>query len=108
MLERPFAHLYETGRMRRLHVRGKGNVQKKLLLQAAACNLALILRRMLGAGTPRALENRRADLFFVLLWITAGKIPPKQPHGTLCVSKVSPRLPFCPRRLSARVGKLLV
>ena len=96
MLERPFAHLYETGGMRRLHVRGKGNVQKKLLLQAAACNLALILRQMLGAGTPRALENRLADLFFLLLWLTAGTMLPKRPPGTPCFSKVLLRLPFCP------------
>ncbi len=42
-VERPFAPLFETGRLRRLHVRGRENVQKKLLLQAVACNLALLL-----------------------------------------------------------------
>ena len=63
MLERPFAHMYETGRMRRLYVRGKINVQKKLLLQAAACNLALVLRQLLGAGTPRGLQDRITELF---------------------------------------------
>jgi transposase len=56
-LERPFAHMYETGGMRRLYVRGKDNVHKKHLLQAAACNLALLLRQQLGAGTPRALHD---------------------------------------------------
>ena len=71
MLERPFAHLFETGGMRRLYVRGKANVQKKLLLQAAACNLALILRQMLGAGTPRALRDRLADLFLLFFWMMA-------------------------------------
>src|SRR6266571_4471460 len=48
---------YETGALRRLYVRGKENVQKRLLLQAAACNLALLLRTMIGAGTPRALQD---------------------------------------------------
>jgi transposase len=43
MVERTFAHAYETGSLRRLNVRGKQNVQKRLLLQAAACNLALLL-----------------------------------------------------------------
>ena len=71
MLERPFAHLFETGGMRRLYVRGKGNVQKKLLLQAAACNLGLLLRQMLGAGTPRALRDRLADLFLLFFWMMA-------------------------------------
>ena len=39
LVERTFAHAYETGALRRLHVRGKQNVQKRLLLQAAAYNL---------------------------------------------------------------------
>src|SRR6266478_2631596 len=67
LLERTFAHAYETGALRRLYVRGQGNVQKKLLVQAAACNLALLLRKMIGAGTPRALQDAVAGLFFVLL-----------------------------------------
>ena len=52
-LERPFAHQYETGGLRRVHVRGLKNVAKRVLLQAAACNLALILRSITKAGTPR-------------------------------------------------------
>ena len=82
MLERPFAHLFETGGMRRLYVRGKANVQKKLLLQAAACNLALILRQMLGAGTPRALRDRLADLFLLFFWmmvLAKAAAGPRQP-----------------------------
>ena len=67
LLERTFAHAYETGALRRLYVRGKGNVQKKLLVQAAACNLALLLRKMIGAGTPRALQDVVAGLLLVLL-----------------------------------------
>jgi hypothetical protein len=50
-----------------LYVRGKGNVQKKLLVQAAACNLALLLPKMIGAGTPRALQDVVAGLLLVLL-----------------------------------------
>ena len=49
-VERPFAHLFETGRLRRLHVRGRENVQKKLLLQAVACNAPLLLRQKWGGG----------------------------------------------------------
>jgi transposase len=67
VVERTFAHTYETGALRRLHVRGKPNVQKRLLLQAAACNLALLLRKMVGAGTPRALHDGAIRLFFILL-----------------------------------------
>jgi transposase len=57
-LERPFAHQYETGGMRRLHVRGLNNVAKRAILQAAAFNLALILRSLTKAGTPRGLAER--------------------------------------------------
>src|SRR4051794_41612276 len=46
-LERPFAHLYETGRMRRAHLRGHDNILKRVLLQAGACNLGLLMRRLL-------------------------------------------------------------
>ena len=67
LLERTFAHAYETGALRRLYVRGRENVQKKLLVQAAACNLALLLRKMMGAGTPRALHDAVAGLLIVLL-----------------------------------------
>jgi hypothetical protein len=62
LIERTFAHAHKTGALRRLYVRGKQNVQKRLLLQAAACNLALLLRTMIGAGTPRALHDAVANL----------------------------------------------
>ncbi len=69
LLERPFAHQYETGAMRRLHVRGRDNVAKRVLLQAAAFNLALILRSISGAGTPRGLADLKRKLFCALLRI---------------------------------------
>jgi hypothetical protein len=53
--------------LRRLYVRGKENVHKKLLLQAAACNLALLLRKVIGARTPRALQDVGARLIVALL-----------------------------------------
>ncbi len=69
LIERPFAHQYETGAMRRLHVRGRDNVAKRVLLQAAAFNLALILRSISGAGTPRGLADLKRKLFCALLRI---------------------------------------
>jgi hypothetical protein len=42
-------------------------VHKKLLVQAAACNLALLLRSLLGAGTPKGLRDRVAALLFAIL-----------------------------------------
>lgn len=53
LAERSFAHMYETGGMRRLHLRGRENILKRLLVQAAGFNLALVMRKRYGAGKPR-------------------------------------------------------
>ena len=58
LVERPFAHQYETGGLRRVWVRGRENVRKRVLIQAAGCNLGLLLRRLTGVGTPRSLQGR--------------------------------------------------
>jgi transposase len=66
-IERNFAHQFDTGGMGRLYVRGIVNVHKKLLLQAAACNLALLLRSYYGAGKPRAAHDRIGEAVFAIL-----------------------------------------
>src|SRR6202522_4375556 len=53
LVERSFAHCYETGGMRRCHLRGQQNILKRQLIHLGAFNLSLILRKLLGAGTPR-------------------------------------------------------
>ena len=64
--ERSFAHLYETGGMRRLHLRGRNNILKRLLVHGAAFNLSLILRQTLGVGKPRRLQGLCLQLFALL------------------------------------------
>ena len=51
-LERPKAHLYTTGGMRRVHLRGHGNILKRLLLQVCGLNLGLLMRQLLRVGAP--------------------------------------------------------
>jgi transposase len=68
LLERSFAHCYETGAMRRLHLRGRENVWKRQLIHVGAFNLSLVFRQNLGAGTPRELRNRQARLILVILF----------------------------------------
>src|SRR6266852_4890501 len=63
LIERSFAHCYDTGGMRRTHLRGHKNILKRLLIHVGAFNLSLIFRSLLGAGTPRELRNRLARLF---------------------------------------------
>lgn len=66
-IERNFAHQFASGGLRRLTVRGRPNVHKKVLLQAMACNLALLVRALYGAGKPKAAAERAAELFWLLL-----------------------------------------
>jgi transposase len=56
-LERPNAHLYETGGMRRTHLRGHPNILKRLLLHVSGFNLGLLMRTLFGIGTPRSLQG---------------------------------------------------
>jgi|SRR5437588_4310783 len=62
LVERSFAHCYETGAMRRCHLRGHENILKRQLIHVGAFNLSLILRKFMGAGTPRELKNRIPQL----------------------------------------------
>jgi transposase len=63
-LERPFAHCYETGGMRRLHLRGRENVAKRVLIHAAGFNIALLMRTCYGLSKPRSLGRA----VFALIW----------------------------------------
>ncbi|MGH7839242.1 MAG: transposase [Candidatus Binataceae bacterium] len=73
LTERSFAHLYETGGMRRVYLRGRDNILKRLLVHGAAFNLSLILRKTLGVGKPRRLQGLCSELFTVFarlfLWL---------------------------------------
>jgi transposase len=60
-VERSFAHVYDTGGMRRTHLRGHANILKRLLVHAGAFNLGLLMRKTFGHGTPRGLQGRHAD-----------------------------------------------
>lgn len=70
LLERPFAHCYETGAMRRTHLRGHPNILKRLLIHVGTCNLGLLMRRLIGSGTPRGFADRAARLRAALGAIT--------------------------------------
>jgi transposase len=57
LVERSFAHMYETGGMRRTHLRGHNNILKRLLFHAVAFNVALLVRKLHGMGKPRTLQG---------------------------------------------------
>ncbi|MBM3274086.1 MAG: transposase, partial [Candidatus Sericytochromatia bacterium] len=66
-IERSFAHLYDTGGMRRTHLRGHTNILKRLLIHAGGFNLGLVMRHVIGIGTPRGLQGRVAAVIGTLL-----------------------------------------
>lgn len=67
-LERTFAHAYDTGGMRRTYLRGHDNILKRVLVHASGLNLGLVMRRLIGVGSPRGLQGRLAAL--IALWIS--------------------------------------
>lgn len=60
LLERSLTHCYDTGAMRRTHLRGHGKILKRLLIHVAAFNLSLVMRALIGVGKPRALQGAAA------------------------------------------------
>src|ERR1700674_579912 len=74
LTERSMAHLYETGAMRRVHLKGRDNIVKRLFVHAAGFNLALVMRKLVGVGKPRQLQDAstcifaRLRLLFDLAW----------------------------------------
>ena len=56
-LERPNAHLYNTGGMRRTHLRGHANILKlkRVCIHVGGFNVGLFMRTLCGVGTPRSL-----------------------------------------------------
>ena len=66
LIERSFAHCYETGGMRRTYLRGHENILKRLLIHVAGFNLSLIMRKLMGLGTARGFQGLAARVFAAL------------------------------------------
>jgi hypothetical protein len=62
-VERSFAHVCETGAGRRIWLRGMDKVTKRYLIQAAAHNLGIVMRRLFGIGKPRCLQGPASGWF---------------------------------------------
>lgn len=62
LIERTFAHCYDTGGMRRTHLRHHENILKRLLIHVAGFNLSLVMRRVFGLGTARGLQGLLARI----------------------------------------------
>jgi transposase len=58
IVERSFAHNLERGGMRRTWLRGRENVHKRYLIHVAGHNLGILMRLLIGAGTPKQAAAR--------------------------------------------------
>jgi len=98
LLERSFAHAYETGGMRRVHLRRRENILKRVLIHVGGFNLSLVMRQLLGKGTPRGLQGLSTDALLLLLrlWM-ATRLRAEQHSGSGPVSTPSPvvRIEIC-------------
>jgi hypothetical protein len=87
-VERSFEHTLDRGGMRRAWLRGRANLQKRYLVHVAAYNLGLVMRLLLGAGTPRWLASRSGFIFWlidpaaglVIILISLPPCPATPPH----------------------------
>jgi len=72
LTERTFAHVCETGGARRCWLHGLIEVSKRYLLQVAARNLGLIMRKLFGIGTPKSLQQgaEAAAPAYLLIFVT--------------------------------------
>jgi transposase len=85
LVERSFAHMYETGGMRRTHLRRHDNIIKRLLIHAGAFNLSLIMRKITGRGTPRGFQGRPNVLVLViqmLIWFLTDAAQQRRSQST--------------------------
>jgi transposase len=76
LIERSFAHVLETGGMRRVHLRGQNNILKRMLVQVGGFNLGLVMRKLIGKGTPRGLQGLFLRVFSTLmvLWTMVSRV----------------------------------
>jgi hypothetical protein len=103
LVERSFAHLYDTGGMRRTHLRGHTNILKRLLIHAGGFNLGLVMRHQIGVGTPRGLQGRPAIVIARLLvllsavrrrWVAISIWQPLKAAVRCCASPITSAVNF--------------
>jgi transposase len=64
IVERSFVHNLDRGGMRQTWLRGRENVHKRYLIHVAGHNLSILMRLLIGAGTPREAAARAPAYFF--------------------------------------------
>src|SRR2546426_10572523 len=69
--------------MRRVNLRGHTNILKRLLIHAGGFNLGILLRQLIGVGTPRGLQGRLNAVLATLLAVMRSLWEPVTRHRRL-------------------------
>lgn len=69
LVERPFAHVYDTDGTRRTHLRGHGDICTRLIVHASGFNVGLLSRALVGVGKPRRLQGAAVSALLTLLCV---------------------------------------
>jgi transposase len=88
LVERSFAHVCETGAGRRTWLRGLAEVTKRYVVQVAAHNLGLLMRKLFGVGKPRVLQGAGGGLVSLALclyWLATRPGSPEDGRRTLLI-----------------------
>jgi transposase len=102
LLERPFAHYLEAGGMRRTHLRGHENILKRLLVHVGAFNLGILMRWIIGKGTPREYAQglqrinrailRLLDTLGVPVSLSGREPADRRPNSVVATDRTVPRI----------------
>jgi transposase len=74
LVERSFEHVLDCGGARRTTLRGRENIRKRYLIQAACSNLSLLMRHLMGVGTPKQALAASRGVFATLLSLLIGLV----------------------------------
>ena len=66
LIERSFAHIHGNRRRARVHLKGRVNILKRMLIQVGGFDLSLVMRKLIGIGKPRGLQGFFSRLFSTL------------------------------------------
>jgi transposase len=94
-VERSFAHVCETGGGRRSWLYGVAKISKRYLMQVAAHNLGIVMRRLFGVGTPRSLQGLDGALLALLAVCYSAWQRFKHHSGSQCIVACFGPAPRC-------------
>lgn len=79
-VERSFEHVLDCGGARHTTLRGTENISKRYMIQTACMNLSLLMRKMIGIGTPKQALAASNEAIIALLATIGAFLTALLPH----------------------------